>query len=86
MSLFLTTFFVFGFVMFIMAIGVILGNRQIQGSCGGEEGCEICFFKLSNQCEGKLSCDGKNEPSGKGGLGVCEASGFAKDCLNDDGI
>jgi len=57
MSLFLTTVFVFGFVMFIMAIGVIVGNRRIQGSCGGEDGCEICFFKYGKKCEGKTSCE-----------------------------
>ena len=48
-SLFLTVFGVFAFLVAIMAVGVIMGRRPISGSCGGigringEEGeCAIC--------------------------------------------
>ena len=35
MSLFVGSFIVFGVVMAAMAIGVIVSNRSIAGSCGG---------------------------------------------------
>ena len=50
MNLFLITTLVFGIVIFLMAIGVIVGNVRIKGSCGGAEGCELCFFKGRKKC------------------------------------
>lgn len=48
-SLFLTVFGVFAFLVAIMAVGVIMGRRPISGSCGGigringeESECAIC--------------------------------------------
>ncbi len=58
MSLFLASFVVFGVVMAAMAIGVILSNRRIAGSCGGlanmkmEDGepmCE-CGARVGESC------------------------------------
>jgi len=55
MNLFLVTFSVFLLVMLSMAIGVIISNRSIKGSCGGlndidglKGACDIC--------EGKKVC------------------------------
>jgi len=55
MSLFLVTFAVFVFVMLAMAVGVLINNRAIKGSCGGlndidglKGACDIC--------EGKKVC------------------------------
>jgi len=55
MNLFLVSFFVFSFVMVAMAVGVIVSNRTIKGSCGGlndidglRGACDIC--------EGKKQC------------------------------
>ena len=44
MKLFLITLIVFGMFILAMAVGVIIGNRRIRGSCGGVagEGCDIC--------------------------------------------
>ena len=48
-SLFLTVFGVFAFLVAIMAVGVMMGRRPISGSCGGigrikgeESECAIC--------------------------------------------
>lgn len=56
MNTFLVTFFVFTFVMIAMAIGVIVNNRSIKGSCGGlndidglDGACDICEIKT--QCK-----------------------------------
>lgn len=55
MNLFLITFSVFVLVMICMAVGVIVNNRAIKGSCGGlndidglKGACDIC--------EGKKAC------------------------------
>lgn len=55
MSTFLVTFLVFAVVMIAMAVGVLLSNRSIKGSCGGlndidglKGACDIC--------EGKKVC------------------------------
>jgi hypothetical protein len=52
MNLFLVTFAVFILVMVAMAVGVILNNRAINGSCGGlnnidglKGACDICEIK-----------------------------------------
>lgn len=52
----LVSFFIFAIVMLGMAIGVIVSNREIKGSCGGlnaidglEGACDICEVK--EQCE-----------------------------------
>ncbi len=54
-TLFLS-FLIFGLVMIAMAVGVILSNREIKGSCGGlndidglEGACDICEIK--EQCK-----------------------------------
>ncbi|NNC99763.1 MAG: (Na+)-NQR maturation NqrM [Gammaproteobacteria bacterium] len=56
MSTFIITFVVFALVMLAMAIGVIVNNRAIRGSCGGlndidglEGACDIC--ELRRQCK-----------------------------------
>ncbi|RBP48337.1 (Na+)-NQR maturation NqrM [Arenicella xantha] len=55
MNMFLVSFLVFVLVMIGMAIGVIVSNREIKGSCGGlndidglKGACDIC--------EGKKVC------------------------------
>ncbi len=55
MNTFLVTFAVFSLVMLAMAIGVLISNRSIKGSCGGlndidglKGACDIC--------EGKKVC------------------------------
>jgi len=59
----LISFFVFGLALLGMAIGVIIGNRRIQGSCGGIAGlkdgdgrtaCELCQ-NPSPACQGENS-------------------------------
>ncbi len=54
--MFFITFGVFMFAMLAMAIGVIVSNRAIKGSCGGlndidglEGACDICEIK--EQCK-----------------------------------
>jgi len=54
MTLFLITFLIFGFVIFIMAIGVIVGNRRIKGSCGGL-GCDFCSLEDKMKCRAQLN-------------------------------
>lgn len=56
MNTFVISFFVFAFVMLAMAVGVIISNRSIKGSCGGlndidglEGACDICEIK--SQCK-----------------------------------
>ncbi len=55
MGTFFITFIVFAIVMIAMAVGVLLSNRSIKGSCGGlndidglRGACDIC--------EGKKAC------------------------------
>ena len=56
MSTFILAFVIFFLVMIGMAVGVILNNRAIKGSCGGlndidglEGACDICEVK--EQCK-----------------------------------
>ncbi len=56
MNTFILTFCIFALVMIAMAIGVIVNNRAIKGSCGGlndieglEGACDICEIK--EQCK-----------------------------------
>ncbi|MBT8115088.1 MAG: (Na+)-NQR maturation NqrM [Arenicella sp.] len=56
MSLFIITFSIFALVVAAMAVGVIVNNRAIKGSCGGlndidglKGACDIC--------EGKKQCN-----------------------------
>jgi len=63
MQAFLITLFVFAIAMAGMAVGVLLSNRRIKGSCGGLAGfkdsqgnsiCDACT-KPSPDCSGKPS-------------------------------
>lgn len=58
-TIFTVTAVAFGLVIGLMAIGVMLGRREIQGSCGGlgskqgEEGassCSLCSNQGSDAC------------------------------------
>jgi len=56
MSTFILSFVVFSLVMLGMAVGVIVNNRAIKGSCGGlgdidglQSACDIC--KTKDQCK-----------------------------------
>lgn len=56
MNTFIISFFAFVFVVIAMAIGVLINNRAIKGSCGGlndidglEGACDICEIK--SQCK-----------------------------------
>ena len=63
MNIMLITVAVFGIAFMGMAIGVIISNKSIKGSCGGianlmgESGCDIC--ELKDKCEktGKEICE-----------------------------
>ena len=85
MSLFLTTVFVFGFVMFIMAIGVMLGNKRIEGSCGGLGGCDFCFFKNGRNCDGNSACEDNAAQPGTGEPGGCNAPCLIEESPGDTG-
>ena len=52
MKIFIITLCAFILVMFIMAVGVIFGKRQIKGSCGGLGGCDLC----DSDGENKTTC------------------------------
>ena len=55
MALFLITAAVFGAVIFLMAIGVLMGRERIKGSCGGLGACDACPFNDGEECEGDPS-------------------------------
>jgi len=63
MNLIFITVGVFAIAFMGMAIGVILSNRTIKGSCGGianimgKSGCDVC--ELKDRCEktGKEICE-----------------------------
>lgn len=72
MILFLITSGVFGFVILIMAVGVIVSDRQIKGSCGGLGGCELCLLKHGGkmECRG-MSCELGGEGADEGDTSSC---------------
>ena len=55
MNLFFITFSVFLLVMISMAVGVIVNNRAIKGSCGGLNDIEG-LKGACDICEGKKVC------------------------------
>lgn len=68
MNVFLVSFLVFMLVMIGMAVGVIVSNREIKGSCGGlndidglKGACDIC--------EGKKVCRRRREMQRKALMG-----------------
>jgi|GEM_PF-5486604 len=63
MSLFFITLLVFGMVISLMSIGVIVGDIRIKGSCGGADGCDLCFFKDRKECRKEESRDRDKEPA-----------------------
>lgn len=69
MNVFIVTFVVFLFVMVAMAVGVIVANRSIKGSCGGlndidglQGACDIC--------EGKKQCKRRTRQQQKSDLAL----------------
>jgi hypothetical protein len=60
MTILLLTIIVIGLVMTAMAVGVLLSNRCLRGSCGGPEvlgpdgtplSCETCPMRDTAKCE-----------------------------------
>jgi len=53
MQYFLLTTTMIGLLMLIMAIGVIISNRELQGSCGGVSQCicEATGRKIPEKCK-----------------------------------
>lgn len=49
---FIITFFVFLLVVIAMAIGVIFGEKRIQGSCGG-----LASVGIEKSCDCEVVCD-----------------------------
>lgn len=67
MATFIVAFIVFAVLFAGMAVGVILSNKPLKGSCGGlnalglKQGCEICGGEQSK-------CDEENQrPGGNSG-------------------
>lgn len=80
MNTFLISFIAFIFVMLAMAVGVILNNRAIKGSCGGlndidglEGACDICEIK--SQCKRRRQAQRK---------ALMGSSSVADDSLSDN--
>jgi hypothetical protein len=60
MTLFFVTFGVIVFLVLIMAIGVLLGRKPIQGSCGGYEQLNMkCAIGCKTPCEKRLAAQAR---------------------------
>lgn len=63
MEIFAITVSVFVIAFFGMAIGVIIADKRIKGSCGGistimgKSACDICSFKDKCESSGKEICE-----------------------------
>tara|TARA_R110002072_G_scaffold64203_2_gene159339 strand:+ start:181494 stop:181754 length:261 start_codon:yes stop_codon:yes gene_type:complete len=73
MKIFLFSVGIMGVALFGMAIGVILSNRKLKGSCGGlgalmGEDCMFCEKK--EQCEKKKAGSGSDDDLGQKPLKV----------------
>ena len=49
---FMVTFLVFLFVILLMGLGVLLGRKQLQGSCGG-----LASVGIEKSCDCENACD-----------------------------
>lgn len=59
MTTFLLTLLMLGALMLLMAVGVMLGNRSLRGSCGGVPGKECsCSVPERRACERKVAAEG----------------------------
>lgn len=76
LTIFGVTVVAFGLVIGLMAVGVMLGRRAIQGSCGGlgskqgEEGassCSLCSKQDSAACGDLRRGRTSHAPAGSGG-------------------
>lgn len=75
MSLYLASFLIFSILLTAMAVGVMLGRRPIQGSCGGlkamdglDGGCEICGWDGNPDSRPGEACpdaDNARQPAGQ---------------------
>lgn len=74
-TIFIVTAVAFGLVIFLMSVGVMLGRREIKGSCGGlgssqsEDGassCSLCSSQESAACGDLRREPGPGQPGGSG--------------------
>jgi hypothetical protein len=65
MSVFIIAFIVFSLVALGMSLGVILNNRELQGSCGGIGNItgEKSDCSCSNPCDKKKARMAKEQPT-----------------------
>lgn len=63
MDVFIVTISVFLIAFTGMAVGVIIANKEIKGSCGGigaimgKSACDVCTFKNKCDSTGKEICE-----------------------------
>ena len=63
MDIFVITISVFIIAFFGMAIGVIIADKRIKGSCGGigalmgKSACDVCSFKDKCDSSGREICE-----------------------------
>lgn len=77
MTTFIVAFIVFAVLFAGMAVGVILSNKPLKGSCGGlnalglKQGCEICGGE-QDKCdeENRRNADGKAASLGRNALDI----------------